>query len=423
MKFFVRDFIKAYLTVYLLSLYVWLSVGACIFVQAGARDPKEETVYARWKNGPPFGESDFPIAVWLQDPKNAGKYKAVGINLYVGLWRGPTQSQLDTLREAGMPVICSQNQLGLARVDDPVIVGWMHMDEPDNAQPIVDPTTGTKGYGPPVPPNEIVAKYDEMRSRDSSRPVLLNLGQGVANDEWVGRGPDARIDDYLTYVKGCDIVSFDVYPVAGLGKPDGENYLWYVAKGVGRLMEWTRGGTIVWNCIECTHISNVEAKATPHHVRAEVWMSIIHGSRGIIYFVHEFQPRFNEDALLDDPEMREAVTEINREIRELAPVLNSDTAADGAKVVFSPGDIPIAVMEKRQKGYTYLFSVGMRNQPVRGAFTLKDFPSKAIAEVIGENRTIPVRNGTFEDDFAAYDVHLYRIRGENASVNSHQKAQ
>src|SRR4026209_335565 len=57
-----------------------------------------------------FGDSNyFPIAVWLQDPKNAERYKPAGINLYVALWRGPTSNQLALLEQAGMSVICSQN--------------------------------------------------------------------------------------------------------------------------------------------------------------------------------------------------------------------------------------------------------------------------------------------------------------------------
>jgi hypothetical protein len=32
-------------------------------------------------------------------------------------------------------------------------------------------------------------------------------------------------------------------------------------------------------------------------------MSLIRGSRGLIYFVHQFKPTFREAALLDDPEM------------------------------------------------------------------------------------------------------------------------
>ena len=90
--------------------------------------------YSKWKNGPPADKSFFPIAVWLQDPRNAAKYKAAGINLYIGLWEGPTDDQLAALKAAKMPVICSQNEVGLKHKDDPTIVAWMHGDESDYAQ-------------------------------------------------------------------------------------------------------------------------------------------------------------------------------------------------------------------------------------------------------------------------------------------------
>src|SRR5262245_20929161 len=48
-------------------------------------------LYAAWRNGPGRLADDFPLAVWLQAPRNAGRYQALGINLYVGLWRGPTE--------------------------------------------------------------------------------------------------------------------------------------------------------------------------------------------------------------------------------------------------------------------------------------------------------------------------------------------
>ncbi|MFC1714466.1 hypothetical protein ACFL6S_12430 [Candidatus Poribacteria bacterium] len=366
--------------------------------------------YAQWENGPPSDPGYFPIAVWAQQPKNAVKYKAAGINLYVALWKGPTEEQLAELKKAGMQVICSQNKVGLAHKDDPTIIGWMHGDEPDNAQSITDPETGKKSYGGPVPPPRIVEDYEKKRAAEPTRPIMLNLGQGVANDEWHGRGSGAHIDDYLTYVKGSDIVSFDVYPVVGIRKPDGENYLWYVPKGVSRLKKWTEGKKIIWNCIECTQINNAEKKATPHQVRAEVWMSLIHGSMGLIYFVHEWKPKFNEHALLDDPEMLAGVTAVNNQIHELAPVLNSPTIEDGVTVESSSEEVPIALMTKRYGDATYVFAVGMRNAPTKGSFMVQELPGTAEAEVIGEGRSISVRDGKFEDDFEPYDVHLYRIQ-------------
>ena len=60
-----------------------------------------ESPYAEWENGPPDDPAHFPIGVWLQSPSNAEKYKASGINMYVGLWQGPTEEQLDALEKAG----------------------------------------------------------------------------------------------------------------------------------------------------------------------------------------------------------------------------------------------------------------------------------------------------------------------------------
>src|ERR1041384_7493007 len=90
--------------------------------------------YSSWKNGPSASPDFFPIAVWLQSPTNAPKFKAAGFNLYVGLWEGPTEEQLAALKEAGMRVICEQNQVALKHLKDPAIAAWMHGDEPDNAQ-------------------------------------------------------------------------------------------------------------------------------------------------------------------------------------------------------------------------------------------------------------------------------------------------
>ena len=377
---------------------------------AYAADAPTTNAFARWKMGPQKSAEYFPIAVWLQDPRNAQKFKAVGINLYIGLWKGPTDEQLAALAKAGMPVICDQNAVGLKHVNDPVIVGWMHGDEPDNAQEETDPKTGKKRWGPCVPPARIVADYERIRKADPTRPVLLNLGQGVANDEWHGRGSGAKLSDYLTYVLGGDVVSFDIYPVASYPKQPSEDYLSLVPKGVDRLVKWTEGKRLIWNCIECTRVSNPDRKATCAQVRAEVWMSLVHGSTGLIYFVHEFKPKFIEAGLLADPEMTKAVTAINREIRELAPVLNSPTVAEAAAVEATPAEAPVDLMAKRHGGALYVFAVGMRNAASTGKFRVKGAPAGAKVEVIGESRTIPLKSGVFEDAFAPYAVHLYCIR-------------
>lgn len=360
--------------------------------------------YARWPNGPSPDPAYFPVGVWVQDPANAARYQQIGVNVYVGLWEGPTEEQLAALAEVGMRVVCVQNEVGLGQRDDPLIMAWMHGDEPDNAQALPD----GKGWGAAVPPDEIIANYQRLKAQDPTRPVWLNLGQGVANEDFKGRA--APYEDYPRYLEGADIVSFDVYPVAGIRKADGANYLWYVAKGVDRLRQWSSPPKPVWNVIETTRISS-QYRATPGQVEAEVWMSLIHGSQGIVYFAHEWEPRFVEARLLEDEEMRQAVGAINRQIRELAPVLNSPTVAGGAEVVSSAVDTPIDIMVKQYQGDTYLFAVPMRMGAAQGRFRVAGAVGTQTAEVLGEGRTIHVVDGDFADDFAEYQVHGYRLPG------------
>lgn len=360
-------------------------------------------------------ETFFPIAVWLQSPANAARYRAAGINVYVGLWKGPTAAQLAELKEAGMAVICEQNRLGRERLGDPLILAWMHGDEPDNAQSLGD----GKGYGPPILPSVIREGYQRIKAADPTRPVLLNLGQGVAWDAYIGRGVRRNHpEDYPEYLEGCDIASFDIYPAVH-ESPEVAGRLEFVARGVERLVKWTGGRKRVWNCIECTRISNPRTKPTPAQVRSEVWMALIHGSRGLIYFVHQFQPVFREAALLDDPEMVAAVTAVNGQVRELAPVLNGPDVPGGVRVTSAEAGVPIAWMQKVRGEAVYLFAVSLRPQATRGTIEWADAPARAEVEVVGESRTLNLEGGRLVDPFAGYEPHIYRwVRtGAGASRN------
>ena len=282
----------------------------------------------------------------------------------------------------------------------------MHGDEPDNAQSL----GSGKGYGPPIPAEKIIEDYKRIRAVDPSRPVLLNLGQGVAWDNWLGRGVRRNHpEDYPDYLKGCDIASFDIYPVNHDSR-EVSGKLWFVAHGVERLARWGKGEKIIWDCLECTRIGDLDRKPTPQQVRCEAWMSLIHGSRGLIFFVHQFKPTFREAALLDDGEMVAAVTALNRQITELAPVLNTPTVADAASVKSENPDVPIAIMVKRNEGSTHLFAVGMRDGQTKAAFTLEGVTGDKSVEVLGENRRLDSKNGSFSDSFAPWEVHLYQIR-------------
>jgi hypothetical protein len=350
------------------------------------------------------GEDFFPVGVWLQDPRHAKAYAAAGINTYVGLWNGPTPKQLDALRAAGMRVVCAQNEAGLARGKDPLILAWMHGDEPDNAQP-----KAGGGYGPPVPPERIVEDYRRLKAADPDRPVLLNLGQGVAWDDWIGRGVRTRHpEDYPRYLEGCDLASFDIYPAAH-AHPDVAGRLWLVPHGVERLRGWVKDAKPVWVCIEASRIDHPEKKITPAQLRSLVWMSLVHGARGLIYFVHQFKPSFIEASLLQDPDLLRAVTDVNREVRTLARVLNTPVGPGAVRVSSPDPGAPLAATLRRTGSGTYVFAVGLRDRAAHASFAIPGAGAGRV-EVLGESRELPMAAGGFEDEVPPFGVRLYRIR-------------
>ena len=382
--------------------------GFGVFAESTGKDIFFTDKYKEWKNGPPADPNFFLLAVWGQQPVEAVKYKAAGINTYVSLWQGPKAGQIEQLKAAGMYLVCDQNGVGLAKKDDKTIIAWMHGDEPDNAQAIPVKKGEKKQYGPFIKPAVIVNGYKNVKAKDTSRPVLLNLGCGVADDEWKGRGAGAKLSDYKDYSLGADVVSFDVYPVVSK-KGNGENNLWWQAKGLDRLKEMAGESKIRWNCIECTHINNAEKKPTSMQVKAEIWISILHGSKGIIYFCHQFAPKFDEKALLNDSGMLSSVTAINSQITSLAPVINSPDL-EGVKVTSTKQEIPVEAVYKKYKGVEYIFSVPMRNGETSAKFEVSGLTGERTVEVIGESRKLKsTAQGSFEDSFKPWQVHLYKI--------------
>lgn len=138
--------------------------------------------YGQWSNSFPSRPDFFPLTVWLQSPSNAQEFKDIGINTFVGLWDGPTEAQLSSLKSQGVYVVASQNTLALNSPSREIVKSWMHQDEPDNAQWNEE----TQSYGPCIAPGVLVDLYNGWKANDASRPVVLNFGQGVANIGWSG---------------------------------------------------------------------------------------------------------------------------------------------------------------------------------------------------------------------------------------------
>jgi hypothetical protein len=355
--------------------------------------------YRKWVHGPSPDPATFPISVWLQNPDNAARYGAVGIDSFTGLWMGPTDDQLSKLRTASASTFCDQNSVGVAHLDDPAIAGWMQPDGPDNAQERADGT----GYDPCVPPSAVATSYAALVAKDPTRPIYLGLGRGVSEPDWNGRGDcTGHTETYPEYAKAGDLLAFHIYP---------RNYalpLEIVATGVDNLRTWSNDRKPILATVEASDI-NGGTRPTPAEIRAEVWMALVHGAAGLQYFCHRFMPTFSETDCLDDAPTAAVLADVNGRIRALAPVLNTPSVSNGVTVASSAADIPVDVMLKRQGGATYLFAVEMRAGATTATFTLRGLRGAVHVEVLGEGRSPRVVAGSFSDDFTGYAVHLYRV--------------
>jgi hypothetical protein len=376
--------------------------------------------YAGWSRGVPTDPSFFPIAVWLQGPWHATELSQLGVNVFVGNNAGTdpiASSDLATLKGLGMYAIVGQDSVGLANIDDPTIIGWwMNPDEPDNAQP-----NGSGGYGPPVDPSTLVTEYDGYKKADPTRPMWLGLGQGVAYDAWEGRGSNAPPES--GYVPATDIVSFDIYPYNNCGGDSNEQatcgQFWLNAFGVDRLHQWSTRGQAAWTDIETTVIAaNTTAGPTPDQTVSEVWLSLIHSANGIVYFLDSWNPTFREDAIFENTAMVTAVTALDGQIKQLAPVLNSASLSGVVTVASSNAAAPVDMMVKAKgSSLLYVFSAIARTGSTTATFTVHGLGGRVRATVLGENRAVDVVAGSFSDAFAANAVHLYSIDLSQMSCN------
>jgi len=367
--------------------------------------------YAGWTRGVPSAPSFFPIGVWLQLPSHAMELSKIGVNVYVGNNAGTDPlmaSDLATLKSLGMYAIIGQDSVGLANIDDATIVGWwMTPDEPDNAQ-----SNGMGGYGPPVAPATLVTQYQAYVKADPTRPVWLGLGQGVAYDNYEGRGSNPPPESQ--YVPASDIVSFDIYPYNNCGGDTNAQatcgQFWLNAFGIDRLHMWSNRGQAVWSDFETTVIAaSTTTGPTPMQTRSEVWLGLIHGANGILYFIDSWNPSFREDAIFETPAMVTAVTALDQEIAMLAPVLNSATIPNLVSVSSSNAAAPIDTMVKASGTKLYVMSAISRTGTTMGSFTIAGMTGSAAATVLGENRTVNITKGAFTDAFAQNDVHVYVI--------------
>ncbi|MEU7940599.1 hypothetical protein [Microbispora bryophytorum] len=363
--------------------------------------------------------SFFPIGIWYASVHTAAEVaqdKAAGINTYVELTE---DSDVRLLRSEGMSALTSGPLPGAGTET----VGWLIGDEADMwGGPGDGVWTGAQTFdGTACADKDRPCGYTAMRALAAAVPKddrlrYANYGKGVMY--WESDEQAAKFVNGFT-----DVVSTDLYWYTNVYACDEARSFMKLppdqcrlAANYGAIIDRqrrldARDGHLqpVYAFIELGYPGK---KATgvirPEQMKGAVMSSLIHGARGLVYFNHSFGGSCQSMNLLRDhcgDAIRPAVIEINRQIATLAPVLNTQSYEYG----FAPG---LDTMVKRYKGSYYLFAMVARGARAGGRrFDLPPVLAGAKkAEVLFEDRTVPIDAGGFTDTFdAEYAYHIYKI--------------
>ena len=266
--------------------------------------------------------SVYPVAVWAMGDRTAPAFAEMGVNIFVGDPADDAKVGCDNIARNGCAAFVGWKKYAgdeakrKAIAASPGFLGWMHGDEPDNPGVVNGEYRATH-----IPPAEVIADYQAMKASSTPAPMYLNLGIGLA----VGDHQTTPDDIYKEFMKSANLVCYDVYPVST--HDQGASRLHLVAKGMAHLKALAGPDKPAWIWLECTAIGGdkpgIGIRAPyPHELRAEVWMSILHGADGIGYFPHQFTPYKGGPAAI--PEIIQKEMKLtNSLLHKLAPVLRT----------------------------------------------------------------------------------------------------
>ena len=309
-------------------------------------------------DGAPF----FPRMVWRQCASTYPDSIAAGINLFMGSSCTTAGGQLSTLASLGGRGFSALDVTSHG-VGGPGLLGWHLPDEGDesvgsaNGQPVIhDP-----------------GKVTFLTLTDHFAPYMAppHAGRGI----------------YPGWFSRADVIGFDTYPIEGRCRFDLIPWVYNLQKtliqmaGAKPTFQWIEAGPME----KCFKVDPTTAS-----VKAETWLAIAAGARGIGYFPDVW----------NDP-IRATITSINRDIVALSPAL-LDVATTG---VVGPSS-PLRVGIRRHNGAVYVIAVNTSTNPTQGRIMVPGLGDRALT-VFGEGRTATAQFSQITDNFDGLGVHIY----------------
>jgi hypothetical protein len=290
--------------------------------------------------------------------------------------------------------------------DHPALLAWESVDEPAWTYMKADRR---------VPAAHLTAGYEALKRLDPDHPV------------WLNHAPANLVETMREYNGAADIIACDIYPVIVPGlRPmyalweDGlqgdllNTYVSQVGEYAEKMKRVAGPAKPVWMVLQgfaWAMLQKEEERQTDkirfptrEETRFMAYDAIVHGASGILYWGVSYTPQPSE--------FWSDLKSVTRELGELhdvlaAPPLDLKIGIRYHELGHSV-DAGVAVLAKKFQDEIYLLTVNDDKNPVKVTFTLP-YKSDGTADVVAENRRVPVESGSFTDSYKPFEVNNYRI--------------
>lgn len=318
----------------------------------------------------------FIIGTQWPRPDEMATWKARGVNTVVDQPGDVVDPNWDAAATSlNLKMIKSAPEL--TDVNNPNVVAWAQLDEPT-----------TRHAEENLPLN--IAKYQQWKSLAPGMPIFENFGGGDILHDSV-----SLIASYFNQT--ADWICNDYYPVTnGLPITDLERPIDVVAF-------MTSKPQLAY--IETSYQVNWSSSGrgpTRDEVRAEIWLAIVRGVKGIIYFP---QSTASNDATT--PDVAAEITTQNATITSLSQVLESPINPQHL-ITSGPSPLRSASWQYNNTSY-FVFVNPAPNAVAQATLSIGGFAGSVSANVLNENRTVTIQNGQVNDSFDPFSVHIFVV--------------
>jgi hypothetical protein len=344
----------------------------------------------------------FLIGTYMPGADEFQKWKSRGVNTVVEENGWVDESQGQTLQKMMTEWQNAAVKLGLKEIRRPMpnpaddigntdLLAWMQEDEPD--------AYGNAESNLPI----CQQKYADWKAIDPTRPVYINFGGSDVMSNTTSR----EVATYKALIAASDWVSNDRYPVTGyLNEGATRNDLTLVGEPMDRIRGWTDKPQFCYIETSSQQFVSGARGVTPAELRAEIWLAIVHGVRGYVFFPQVVGGNnTSNDGTPDD--VAAEMTIQNGVVAQLAPVLQGEINPPslGATV-----PAPLQVAWRSAPDGNYFIVVNPVGTAMASAsITLTGVGAATSATVFNGSRQVALAGGSFTDSFGPFAVNIYVV--------------